>query len=104
MRRRGKAHPEFAGKTAAVLLGFSGEGTYYLLEPTDPRSGLFMSPGLKLPPRTREISREQVRLLNEDLIVVTGATRSDFEKDSLVRHLVAFKDDRVAHFGDFRRG
>lgn len=58
-----EAHPEFAGRTASILFGFTGGPNVFLLEPNDPRSGLFESLGMKMPSRTGEISRELVQLL-----------------------------------------
>ena len=41
--RERDTHPEFSGKTASILFGFTGGPNVFALEPTDPRSGLFTS-------------------------------------------------------------
>ncbi|MDP9402171.1 MAG: ABC transporter substrate-binding protein [Actinomycetota bacterium] len=93
-------HPELEGKTVAVRFGDSDLGSYYLLEPIDPRTGLFTSLGLELPEKTGEVSREQVEVLDQDVIVVVGAEPAAYQGDELFQGLRAVKEGRVFAFGD----
>lgn len=88
------------GKTAAIQFG-EDLSTYYLLKPNDPRTGLFTSLGFRLPERTGEISREQVHLLDQDVIVVIGADRTAYQDDQLLQGLRAVKEGRVVYLGGF---
>lgn len=94
-------HPEFVGKTAAIRFGDADTDAYYLLEPDDPRSGLFTSLGFKLPEKTGEISREQVELLDQDVIVAIGADPQAYQDDELFQGLRAVREGRVAYLGGF---
>jgi iron complex transport system substrate-binding protein len=94
-------HPELTGKTVAVRFGDPGLGTYYLLEPSDPRTGVFLSLGLKLPAQTGEISRERVDLLDQDVIVAVGAPAAAYQDDALFQGLRAVRGGRVVYMGGF---
>lgn len=93
-------HLEFVGTTAAVQ--FSADPTsYYLLEPSDPRVGLFTSLGFEMPEQTGEISAEQVGLLDQDLLVVVGLEEDAYADAALFQGLDAVREGRVAHLGAF---
>lgn len=92
-------HPEFEGKTAAIRFGDAA--TYYPLEPDDPRTGVFTSLGFELPGQTGEISREQVELLDQDVIVAIGDGREAHQVDQLFQGLQAVQEGRVAYLGGF---
>lgn len=93
------AHPEFAGKTLAlVLLLDSG---YYVLEPTDPRMRFFTDLGFSAPAVTGEIAAENTADLNADVVAVLGATQAEFTADPLVANLPAVTENRVVYFGPF---
>ncbi len=94
-------HPALEGKTVAIRFGDSDTGDYYLLEPNDPRTGLFTSLGLELPERTGEISREEFELLDQDIIVVIGADRRAYQDDELLLGLSAVQEGRVVYLGGF---
>ncbi|CAN5654956.1 MAG: ABC transporter substrate-binding protein [Rubrobacteraceae bacterium] len=94
-----ESHPEFEGKTAAVTFAFEGE--YSLLEPSDLRTLLFTSLGLRLPEETGPISRERVDLLDEDVLIFLGADRETLEEDELVQSLASAEEGRIVYFGDF---
>ncbi len=94
-------NPEFKGKTAAIRFG-EDVSSYYLLEPNDPRTGFFTSLGLELPERTGEISKEQVDLLDQDVIVVIGAEREAYQHDQLFQRLRAVREGRVVYLGGFQ--
>lgn len=94
-------HPEFAGVTAALLFGPVGDGIYYLLEPTDPRVGLFLSLGFVLPETTGEISREQLDLIDQELVIAIGYDRETIESDPLLSGLAAVREGRIAYLGTF---
>lgn len=93
-------HPVFEGKTAAIVFGYD-PGSYWLLEPRDPRTGLFTSLGLELPERTGQISLEQADLLDQDVIIVVGAERAAYQKDKLFQGLDAVREGRVVYLGGF---
>ncbi len=93
------AHPEFEGVTLAIQFGVDPEG-YYLLEPGDPRIGLFTSLGFTMPETTGEISREQVDLLDQELLVLIG-DEDAYESDELLQGLDAVQEGRVVYVGDF---
>lgn len=95
-----RAHPELEGTTVAVQFGHDPSG-YYLLEPDDPRVGLFTSLGFELPETTGEISKENVELLDQDLIVVVGAEEDDLAADELFQQLDAVREGRVVYTGGF---
>jgi hypothetical protein len=94
--------PSLEGKTVAVRFGDSDLGSYYLLDPTDPRTGLFTSLGLELPEKTGEVSREQVEVLDQDVIVVVGAEPAAYQGDELFQGLRAVKEGRVVYLGWLR--
>jgi len=94
-------HPDLNGRTAAVRFGDAGGGTYYLLEPNDPRTGVFVSLGLELPAQTGEISRERVDLLDQDVIVAVGAPAAAYHDDPLFQGLRAVREGRVVYMGGF---
>lgn len=95
------AHPEFAGTTAALLFGVPTDGNYYVLEPVDPRVGLFVSLGFAMPETTGEISQENVALIDQDVIIAIGYERETIESDPLLSSLAAVREGRVAYLGDF---
>lgn len=95
-----REHPEFEGVTVAIQFG-EEPSNYYLLEPGDPRVGLFTSLGFTMPGTTGEISREQVDLLDQDLLVVIGAGEEAYESDPLFQQLDAVRDGRVVYLGGF---
>ncbi|TKV59022.1 iron-siderophore ABC transporter substrate-binding protein [Nakamurella flava] len=93
------AHPEFAGKTLAlVLLLDSG---YYVLEPTDPRMRFFTDLGFSAPSVTGQIAAENTADLNADVVAVLGAAQAEFTADPLVQNLPAVTENRVVYFGPF---
>lgn len=92
-------YPEFEGVTLAIQFGVDPEG-YYLLEPGDPRIGLFTSLGFTMPETTGEISREQVDLLDQELLVVIG-DEAAYESDELLQGLDAVREGRVVYLGGF---
>lgn len=92
--------PEFAGKSAAIVFGYDPAG-YWLLEPADPRTGLFTSLGLALPERTGAISLEQAALLDQDVVVVVGAQPADYAGDELFQGIDAVREGRVVYLGGF---
>ena len=94
------AHPEFEDTTMAIQFALE-PSSYYLLEPTDPRVGLFTSLGFTLPETTGEISQEQVELLDQELLVVIGRDEADYASDQLFQGLDAVREGRVVYLGGF---
>ncbi len=97
--REKKTHPEFEGKTMAVVLAF--DGAYTSLGPDDLRTLLFTSLGFGLPEETGEISSERLDLLDEDLLVVLGAKRETLQQDEILQNLDVVRGGRTIYFGDF---
>lgn len=95
------AHPEFVGTTAALLFGVDVGANFYLLEPTDPRVGLFVSLGFEMPETTGEISAENAALLDQELIVVIGMEQEVIEANPMFAGLTAVQEGRVAYLGTF---
>lgn len=93
-------HPEFEGVTVALQFGVE-PGEYYLLQPGDARIGLFTSLGFTMPETTGEISREQVDLLDQELLVVIGGDEASYASDELFQGLDAVEDGRVVYLGGF---
>jgi iron complex transport system substrate-binding protein len=92
-------YPEFEGVTLAIQFGVEPE-SYYLIEPGDPRIGLFTSLGFVMPETTGEISREQVDLLDQELLVVIGDEEA-YGSDELLQGLDAVQEGRVVYLGGF---
>ena len=103
-------HPEFDGSTFA--LASASAGTVYVFGPQDLRSRFFASLGFKSPPEIEELagdsffgqlSEEQLRLLDQDVLVVYGSEK-DFEGFPLFQRLEAVREGRVIYMdvdGDF---
>ncbi|WP_163507592.1 iron-siderophore ABC transporter substrate-binding protein [Fodinicola acaciae] len=95
------AHPEFAGRTVAVLDGSAGnKGGYGVLAADDPRGRLVRALGLRYPdevnrrmPKDKfymDVSREQLDLVDADVLVVLiydQASRAALDKDPLFQRL-----------------
>ncbi len=93
------AHPEFAGKTLAIVWGVGDPGSgYTLLEEADLRAQFFYNLGFVPPPLTGEISPEQANVIDQDLIVVFGWTEADLASDALFQGLTAVQEGRVVYF------
>jgi iron complex transport system substrate-binding protein len=105
-----KAHPELDGST--FVLASASAGTVYVYGPQDLRSRFFASLGLQTPPEIEklagdsffaQLSEEQLRLLDQDVVVVYG-TEKDFEGFPLFQRLDAVREGRVIYMdvdGDF---
>lgn len=91
-------HPEFAGKTLAILWGVSDPGSrYYLLPETDLRAQFFYNLGFVPPAQTGEISPEEVQLIDQDVIVVFGWPEEAMADNELYQGLSAVQEGRVAY-------
>lgn len=93
------AHPDFAGKTLALV--FQLQGGYYVLEATDPRMRFFTDLGFTAPAVTGQIAAENTADLDADVVAVLGPTQAEFTADPLVANLDAVKENRVVYFGPF---
>jgi ABC-type Fe3+-hydroxamate transport system substrate-binding protein len=105
-----KEHPEFDGSTFA--LASAGAGTVYVFGPQDLRSRFFESLGFQTPPEIEklagdsffgQLSEEQLRMLDQDVLVVYGSEK-DFEGFPLFQRLDAVREGRVIYMdvdGDF---
>ena len=93
-------HPEFAGKTLAVV--FATPESYYVLEPEDLRARFFADLGFTPPATVGEVTFEQATLLDQDVVVVIGQTKQDFlAANPLAATLSAVAEERTAYFGEF---
>ena len=105
-----REHPEFEG--ASFVLASASAGTVYVFGPQDLRARFFESLGFESPAAIDELtgdsffaqlSEEQLRLLDQDVVVVYG-TEKDFEGFPLFRRLDAVREGRVIYMdvdGDF---
>jgi ABC-type Fe3+-hydroxamate transport system substrate-binding protein len=106
----GIEHPEFEG-SSFVLASASG-GQIYVYGPQDLRSRFFTSLGFETPKQIEELagdsfyaqlSEEQLRLLDQDVVVVYG-TEKDFAGFPLFQRLDAVREGRAIYMdveGDF---
>ena len=105
-----KQNPEFDGST--FVLASASAGQVYVFGPQDLRSRFFTSLGFQTPPEIEklagdsffaQLSEEQLRLLDQDVVVVYG-TEKDFEGFPLFQRLDAVREGRVIYMdvdGDF---
>lgn len=93
------AHPEFAGKTLALV--FQLDGGFYVLEATDPRMRFFTDLGFTAPAVTGQIAGENTADLDADVVAIIGLDQAQFTADPLVANLNAVKENRVVYFGQF---
>jgi iron complex transport system substrate-binding protein len=96
-----REHPEFEG--SSYVLGSVSGGKVYVYGSQDLRSRFFASLGFRTPRAIddlagksffAELSEEQLRLLDQDLLVVYGA-RTDLESLPLAGRLDAVREGRV---------
>jgi iron complex transport system substrate-binding protein len=97
---------------STFVLASASAGTVYVYGPQDLRSRFFASLGLQTPPEIEklagdsffaQLSEEQLRLLDQDGVVVYG-TEKDFEGFPLFQRLDAVREGRVIYMdvdGDF---
>ncbi|MGE3962261.1 MAG: ABC transporter substrate-binding protein [Dehalococcoidia bacterium] len=91
-------HPEFAGKSLAILWGIGDPGVQYrLLPPTDLRAQFFYNMGFVAPEKTGEISPEEVNLLDQDLLAVFGWSEEAMAEHPLFQGLAAVQEGRVTY-------
>lgn len=93
------AHPDFAGKTLALV--FQLDGAFYVLEDADPRMRFFTDLGFRAPAFTGQIAAENTADLDADVIAIIGLDQAQFTADPLVQNLNAVKENRVVYFGQF---
>lgn len=98
-----EAHPEFAGKTAAVIYKFDSFGVY---ASQDPRARFLTVLGFAIPAAIdklagdqfyAEVSNERLRLIDQDVLVTYGATsdkREDVVENPLYKRLDAVREGR----------
>jgi iron complex transport system substrate-binding protein len=108
-------HPEFAGKTAAVVLPYDGK--YGVYTPRDARGQVMTQLGFELPPALAaldtenkffiEISQEQVGLLDADVLVMLAdapQTRTFVDNDQILQGLPVVEDGRMIILDTATRG
>jgi iron complex transport system substrate-binding protein len=92
-------HPELQGKVAAI--DYAYEDQHYVLEPSDLRAKFFLDLGLRSPAQVGELSKEQVGLLDQELLVVVGQAKEELLADPLFAALPVVEDGRAIFFGTF---
>lgn len=92
-------NPQFAGRTVAVAMLL--DNGFYILEPGDPRSRFFGDLGFASPAETGSVSDERLDLLDQENLVVLGATKEDLASNPLFSQLDVVRDDRTVYLGDF---
>jgi len=91
-------HPEFEGKTLAIVWGTGDPGAqFYLLPPTDLRAQFFYNMGFVPPEKTGEISAEEVNLLDQDVVAVFGWAEESMAGNPLFQTLAAVQEGRVTY-------
>jgi iron complex transport system substrate-binding protein len=93
------ANPQFAGRTAAVAMKMA-DG-FYIFEQQDPRGAFFTELGFVSPTQTGSITAERYDLLNQQNLIVVGATKDDLLADPLFAQLPVVKEDRTVYLGEF---
>lgn len=108
-------HPEFAGKTAVVVLPY--EGKYGAYTPRDARGQVMAQLGFELPEALAaldtegsffiEISQEQVGLLDADVLVMladAAETRAFVDGDDVLQQVPVVADGRMVILDTDARG
>lgn len=94
-----QANPQFAGRTVAVAMLL--DDGFYILEQGDPRNRYFNDLGFASPTQTGEVSAERLDLLDQENLVVLGATEEDLATNPLFSQLDVVREDRTVYLGDF---
>jgi len=94
-----KAHPTFAGKSAAFALGLTEKGSYSLGR-DDYRTGWLTELGFKVPAKGGEVSFEQLNVFDADVLVAEGVESSALS-NPLFQRLPPVKDGRFLDLGAF---
>lgn len=93
-------NPDFAGKTLAVAFRME-DGSYLVLTSDDIRQTFFENFGFVAPETTGEISPEQLGALDQDVLVIAGASREDLMSNPLFAGLDVVTEDRTVYLGPF---
>lgn len=94
------AHPQFEGATLAVDFVLAPD-QHYVLPEQDRRFRFFEDLGFSAPETTGELSLEQLELLDQDVLIVGGAARGDFDDEPLLAGLDVVVDGRTVYLGGF---
>ncbi|EOM75711.1 iron-siderophore ABC transporter substrate-binding protein [Rhodococcus rhodnii] len=92
-------NPQFEGRTAAVAMYM--DGSFYILGEGDPRGLFFYDLGFTAPDETGEVSAERIDLLDQDTLVILGATQEQLAADPLFAGLDVVSEDRTVYLGEF---
>lgn len=92
-------NPQIEGRTAAVVLLL--DGSFYILDAGDPRNRFFTDLGFETPATTGTVSPERYDLLDQDNLIVLGATPEDLANDALFQNLDVVTEDRTVYLGEF---
>jgi iron complex transport system substrate-binding protein len=90
------AHPEFAGKVLVEDYG-PENGGHYLLGKGDPRRALFDALGFGAQEATKEVSDENVALLDRDVLFVNGATKKQLAASPVFSRLAVVRTGRTLY-------
>jgi iron complex transport system substrate-binding protein len=91
-----RANPVFAGKVLVEDYG-PENGGHYLLGKGDPRRAVFDALGFGAQQVTKEVSDENVALLDRDVLFVNGATKKQLSASPLFARLAAVRSDRTLY-------
>lgn len=94
-----EANPQFAGRTVAVAMKM--DDGFYIFEQQDPRGAFFGELGFVAPAQTGAVTAERYDLLNQQNLIVVGATKEELLADPLFAQLPVVRDDRTVYLGEF---
>lgn len=93
------SNPQFQGRTAPVAMYMDGD--FYVFEAGDPRGDFFTDLGFVTPAQTGTISAEQLGLLDQDTLIVLGATKEQLASNPVFAQLRVVREDRTVYLGEF---
>ncbi|WP_152360343.1 ABC transporter substrate-binding protein [Microlunatus speluncae] len=93
------AHPEFAGKRAAFLLGSSASGVWSM-GADDYRTGWLTQLGFAVDATGGEVSYEKLDTLDRDVLLGEGVAAADLKRD-VVQRLAVVREGRYVGLGAF---
>lgn len=94
-------NPDFEGRTLAVDYGGVGGSAHYIFEEQDLRNRFFLDLGFTAPAETGEVSQERLDLLDQDVLVGAGYTRTEITADPLFTSLDVVAEDRTVYLGTY---
>jgi iron complex transport system substrate-binding protein len=90
------ANPAFAGKVLVEDFG-PENGGHYLIGKGDPRRALFDALGFEAQEATKDVSEENLSLLDRDVLFVNGATKEQVTASPVFARLAVVQSDRTLY-------